>query len=73
VLIEQGAEAGVFQEHEQAIVSRVFRLDELKVTSVMTPQNDIVYLDLDEQFEMVDMDQHRIDKMLEPISNSLET
>src|SRR6266545_4469424 len=51
VLMEQGAEAGVFQEHEQAIVARVFRLDELKVPGVMTPRNDIVYLDLDEPLE----------------------
>ncbi len=51
VLMEQGAEAGVFHEHEQAIVSRVFRLDELKVPGVMTPRNDIVYLDLDEPLE----------------------
>jgi len=51
VLMEQGAEAGVFQEHEQTIVSRVFRLDELKVRGVMTPRNDIVYVDLDEPLE----------------------
>jgi putative hemolysin len=48
VLMEQGAEAGVFEKHEQQIVSRVFRLDELRVTGVMTPRTDIVYLDLEE-------------------------
>ena len=37
VLMEQGAEAGVFEAHEQQLVSRVFRLDELRVTGVMTP------------------------------------
>jgi putative hemolysin len=47
VLMEQGTEAGVFQEHEQVIVSRVFRLDQLKVTGVMTSRPDIVYLDLE--------------------------
>jgi putative hemolysin len=46
VLMEQGTEAGVFQAHEQQIVSRVFRLDALKVTGIMTPRTDIVYLDL---------------------------
>jgi putative hemolysin len=46
VLMEQGTEAGVFQEHEQRIIARVFRLDALKVTGIMTPRTDIVYLDL---------------------------
>jgi putative hemolysin len=48
VLMEQGADAGVFEQHEQALVTRVFRLDELRVTGVMTPRNDIEFLDLDE-------------------------
>jgi putative hemolysin len=48
VLMEQGAEAGVFQEHEEALVSRIFRLDKLKVAAIMTPRADIVYLDLAE-------------------------
>ena len=48
VLMEQGAEAGVFEEHEQQLVNRVFRLDEMRVTGVMTPRGDIVYLDLDD-------------------------
>jgi putative hemolysin len=47
VLIKQGAEAGVFDEHEQLIVSRVFRFDQTKVTAVMTTRTDIVYLDLE--------------------------
>ncbi|HEY0337072.1 MAG TPA: hemolysin family protein [Burkholderiales bacterium] len=51
VLMEQGAEAGVFEEHEHQLVSRVFRMDELRVTSVMTPRTDIVYLDLEEPEE----------------------
>lgn len=48
VLMEQGAEAGVFEQHEQAIVARVFRLDQLKVTAVMTPRTQIVRLNIDE-------------------------
>lgn len=46
VLMEQGAEAGVFQPHEAKLISRVFRLDDLRATSVMTPRQDVVYLDL---------------------------
>lgn len=48
VLMEQGAEAGVFERHERQLVSRVFRMDDLRVTAVMTPRTDIIYLNLDE-------------------------
>lgn len=51
VLMKQGAAAGVFDHAEQAMVSRVFRLDERRVTSVMTPRIDIHVLDLDQPFE----------------------
>ena len=47
ILMEQGTEAGVFEQHEQAMVARVFRLDELNVAGVMTPRSDIVTLDLE--------------------------
>ena len=50
--MEQGAEAGVFEQHEQQLVNRVFRLDELRVTGVMTPRGDIVYLDLEQPLEV---------------------
>jgi len=52
VLMEQGAEAGVFEKHEQAIVSRVFRLDDEPITAAMTPRGDIVFFDLNEAFEL---------------------
>ena len=52
VLMEQGAEAGVFEKHEQAIVSRVFRLDDESIANVMTPRGDIIYFDLNEPFEV---------------------
>jgi len=51
VLMAQGAEAGVFEEHEQALVSRVFRLDDQSIKSVMTPRSDIIYFDLNDSFE----------------------
>jgi putative hemolysin len=50
VLMKQGAAVGVFDSHEQAMVSRVFRMDERRVTSVMTPRVDITYLDLSAPF-----------------------
>jgi len=47
VLMEQGAEAGIFHESEQAIVSNVLRLDEQRIGAIMTHRNDIYVLDLD--------------------------
>ncbi|MDO8347131.1 MAG: hemolysin family protein [Rugosibacter sp.] len=47
VLMEQGAEAGVFHESEQAIVSNVLRLDDQRIGAIMTHRNDIYVLDLD--------------------------
>jgi putative hemolysin len=51
VLMEQGADAGVFEKHEQALVSRVFRLDDEMIANVMTPRGDIAYFDLNDSFE----------------------
>ena len=46
VLMEQGAEAGVFHESEQEIVSNVLRLDEQRIVSIMTHRSDIYLIDL---------------------------
>ncbi|MGB3633391.1 MAG: hemolysin family protein [Rubrobacteraceae bacterium] len=46
ILIEQGARAGVFEEAEREMVERIFRLGDLRVTALMTPRPDVVWLDL---------------------------
>lgn len=46
VLMEQGAEAGVFHESERAIVSNVLHLDEQRIAAIMTHRNDIYLIDL---------------------------
>ncbi|MTJ06678.1 hemolysin family protein [Anabaena sp. UHCC 0204] len=51
ILIEQGTEAGTFEEAEQDMVERVFRLGDRPVTYLMTPRPDIVWLDLDDSSE----------------------
>jgi putative hemolysin len=48
VLMEQGAAAGVFHQSEQAYVSNVLRLDERRVTSIMTPRQQLYVVDLDD-------------------------
>lgn len=52
VLIRQGAEAGMFEEAEQDMVERVFRLGDQRVNSLMTPRLDIVWLDLNASVEV---------------------
>lgn len=53
VLMEQGAEAGVFHESEQAIVSNVLRLDEQRIAAIMTHRNDIYVLDLEDPEDII--------------------
>lgn len=51
VLIEQGTEAGTFEEAEQDMVERVFRLGDRPVSALITPRPDIVWLDLEDTAE----------------------
>lgn len=51
ILIEQGREAGVFEDVEQEIVERVFRLSDRTVNSLMTHRSEIVWLDVDDPLE----------------------
>jgi putative hemolysin len=46
VLLEQGAEEGVFEATEHEIVTNVLNLDERHVGSVLTPRSEVVYLDV---------------------------
>ena len=48
VLMGQGAEAGIFHASEQAIVSNVLRLDEQRISAIMTHRKDIYLIDLNE-------------------------
>ena len=44
VMIEQAAVAGIVQEAEQEMVAEVLKLSDRRVTSLMTPRTDIVWL-----------------------------
>ncbi|MBX9607349.1 MAG: hemolysin family protein [Gammaproteobacteria bacterium] len=52
-LMEQGAEAGVFHQSEQALVANILRLDEQHIGAIMTPRVDIEHVDLDDAPEEV--------------------
>jgi putative hemolysin len=48
VLMEQGAEAGIFHAAERQLVANVLHLDDQTVRAVMTPRQDIDAIDLNE-------------------------
>lgn len=45
VMLEEGTRAGMFEEAEQEMVERVFRLADMSVNALMTPRTEIVWLD----------------------------
>ena len=51
VMLEQGAEEGVFEPREQQMVSNVLNLDERRVGGVLTPRSEVVYLDVSQSPE----------------------
>lgn len=53
LLIDQGTQAGVFEEAEHDMVEGVFSLADQRVYSLMTPRPDIVWLDIDDSAEEI--------------------
>ena len=53
ILLEQGTQAGVFEEAEQDMVENVFRLNDRRVSTLMTPRPETVWLDLDDPAEEI--------------------
>ncbi|MCK9423310.1 MAG: hemolysin family protein [Bacteroidales bacterium] len=47
-MVQEGAEDGEVQEIEQDIVARVFHMGDLKISSLMTHHSDLVWLDIHE-------------------------
>ncbi len=48
LLLEQGAQDGVFERAEQDMVERIFTLDDVRASALMTPRTQIMWLDLNE-------------------------
>lgn len=46
MMLEEGTEAGVFEVDEQEMVESVFRLDDRRVRSLMTPHTELTWLDI---------------------------
>jgi putative hemolysin len=51
VLLEQGTQAGMFEAAEQEMVSRVFRLADRPIKTLMTPRTSIAWLDIEAPIE----------------------
>jgi magnesium and cobalt exporter, CNNM family len=51
VMMEQGTEAGVFEEAEHDIVKSIFKLSDRAVSALMKPRRDVVWLDVNEPWE----------------------
>lgn len=48
LLIEEGRVEGTIEQEEEDIIKRVFKLDDQKVESIMTPRNEIIWIDLED-------------------------
>jgi putative hemolysin len=46
VQLDEGTQAGVFEESEQEMVQGVFSLSDQRVNALMTPRNEIIWLDV---------------------------
>jgi putative hemolysin len=46
IMMHEGAQAGAFEPEEPEMVKRIFRLSDRKVSSLMTPRREIVWLDI---------------------------
>lgn len=51
IMIAEGTAEGTFEETEKEIVGRVFRLSDLRMSSLMTPRTQIDWLDLEKTTE----------------------
>jgi putative hemolysin len=53
ILLDQGTQAGVFEEAEQDMVEGVFSLSDRRVNALMTPRNEIVWLDVNDPVAVI--------------------
>ncbi len=53
IMLQQGAQVGIFEPGEEEMVRRIFRLSDRKVSSLMTPRREIVWLNPDDPVEKI--------------------
>lgn len=50
-MLDQGTENGIFEEMEQDMVERIFRLSDRNISALMTPRTEIAFLDIDADYD----------------------
>ena len=53
IMMHEGAQAGAFEPEEPEMVKRIFRLSDRKVSLLMTPRREIVWLDIADTLDVV--------------------
>lgn len=53
VLLNQGTQAGVFEATEQDMVEGVFSLNDRRLSSLMTPRSEIIWLDANDSAQVI--------------------
>lgn len=53
VLLDQGTQAGIFEESEQDMVEGVFSLGDQRVYSLMTPRTEVIWLEVNDSMEIM--------------------
>lgn len=52
-MLVEGSLSGVIEPYEHDMVRKIFRLDDRRILSLMTPRSDIVFLDIDHPRELM--------------------
>lgn len=53
IMLQQGAQVGIFEPIEEEIVTQVFRLSDRRASAIMTPRTEIDWIDVEEEVEAV--------------------
>lgn len=53
IMLQQGAQVGIFEPIEEEIVTQVFRLSDRRASAIMTPRTEIDWIDVEEEIEAV--------------------
>ncbi len=52
-MMDEGAQVGVFEASEQDMVKRVFRLNDMRVSMLMTARTEVIWLSVGDAYEVV--------------------
>ncbi|HRE48041.1 MAG TPA: hemolysin family protein [Aggregatilineales bacterium] len=53
VMLDAGAQSGEFEVDETHLMKRVFRLDDIRISAIMTPRRDVTWLDVDDSLDVL--------------------